>query len=62
MLAYLAASLLLFINLLGALPWGDLDRAMFRELPNVPAVIGTCNVVLFMAVLTALGRRRRRAP
>lgn len=54
---YLAASLLFFLNLVGVFPWTSLDRAAFKELSNLPGVIGICNVVVFLAIARRLRRR-----
>jgi Gpi18-like mannosyltransferase len=52
--AYAAASLLFFLNLLGVLPWTDVDRALFREFPNLPALIGACHAFVFGRMATGL--------
>jgi len=55
---YLAASLLFFINVIGVLPWTPLDRAAFKEFPNLPGLIGVCNVLVFVAMFRLFVRGR----
>jgi Gpi18-like mannosyltransferase len=59
---YLASSSLFFLNLLGPLPWTNLDRALFRELPNLPAFIGACHILVFGRLATRLWRNVPHAP
>jgi hypothetical protein len=55
--SYAAASALFFLNLLGVLPWTGLDRALYRELPNLPACIGVCHVFVFGHLALCLSTR-----
>jgi hypothetical protein len=57
---YVLASVLMFVNLLGALPWTAVDRTLFKELPNLPAVVGTFNVLVFLAMSRLLAPTRPR--
>lgn len=44
---YIAASLLFLLNLLGVLPWTELDSALFREFTGLESFIGTAHLVVF---------------
>lgn len=57
---YALASVLMFVNLLGALPWTVVDRSLFKEFPNLPAVVGTCNVFVFLTMSRLLVPRMPR--
>jgi Gpi18-like mannosyltransferase len=53
---YVAATALFLLNLTFVLPWTAVDRAMFRDLPNLPAAIGACHLFLFGAFLRTMRR------
>jgi hypothetical protein len=54
---YIASSVLFLLNLLGSFPWSNVDRMMFRDLPNLPAAIGACHVFAFAATVRIVHRR-----
>jgi Gpi18-like mannosyltransferase len=55
--SYTAASALFFLNLLGVLPWTGVDRALYREFPNLPACIGVCHIFVFGHLALCLSAR-----
>jgi Gpi18-like mannosyltransferase len=46
-LLYIATSGLMLLNVLGAMPFGSLDAAVFRAIPALPKVIGVLQVTIF---------------
>lgn len=58
---YAAISFLFFLNLLGWLPYGSLDRAIFRAFPTLDVAIGTTQVICFLFWISLLFNFRSRA-
>lgn len=56
---YLVISLLGFFNLLGVLPWGSLDRALFIQFDTIDVAIATTMVVMFVLMTVRFHAKRK---
>lgn len=58
MIPYLVISLLGWMNLLGALPWGSFDRAIFARFDTIDVACATTMVVTFMLMTARFNAQR----
>ncbi len=50
---YLLGSVLFWLNLLGVMPLGTVDRALFSTFPNFSSFIGAAHIGMFLVILDA---------
>jgi hypothetical protein len=61
MILYAVISLLTFMNLLGVLPWGSLDRALFANFDTIDVAFATMLVVMFVILGARFNARQKGA-
>lgn len=58
MIPYVIVSLLGFFNLLGVLPWGFLDRALFMQFQTIDVAFATIMVITFVLMTVRFNARK----